>query len=136
MCFKPSATADFRQSKLPTADTAGKAASQVCQTSQMSIQVERWGDEALPDPAILRTRLQEEGYSVFQWTDAPGTKYGPHSHPEDQSHWIISGELELRVANETYTLRPGDRDYLPANTLHSAFVPGDEPVTYLIGAKH
>jgi hypothetical protein len=28
-----------------------------------------------------------------------------------------------------------DRDFLPANTMHSAFVPGDQPVTYLIGAK-
>jgi len=32
-------------------------------------------------------------------------------------------------------LGAGDRDYLAANTTHSAFVPGDEPVTYLIGAK-
>ena len=102
----------------------------------MNIEVERWSQSGPPDPAQLRARLQEDGYSVFQWTDAPGTKYGPHSHAEDQSHWILSGELELRVGHETYTLRAGDRDYLPADTFHSAFVPGDEPVTYLIGAKH
>ena len=102
----------------------------------MSIEVERWAKESLPDAATLKALLQAEGYSVFEWTDAPGTKYGPHSHPEDQSHWILSGLLELRVEHETYTLRAGDRDYLPANTMHSAFVPGDEPVTYLIGAKH
>jgi quercetin dioxygenase-like cupin family protein len=102
----------------------------------MSIQVERWAETGLPDVAELEARLLDEGYSVFEWTDAPGTKYGPHSHPEDQSHWILNGVLELRVEHETYTLRAGDRDYLPANTMHSAFVPGDEPVTYLIGAKH
>jgi quercetin dioxygenase-like cupin family protein len=102
----------------------------------MNIEVEHWGGESSPNPAELRQRLIDEGYSVFEWTDAPGTKYGPHSHPEDQSHWILSGVLELRVGHETYSLRAGDRDYLPANTMHSAFVPGDEPVTYLIGAKH
>ena len=102
----------------------------------MTMQVERWSEPKPPNAAELRERLQADGYSVFQWTDAPGTKYGPHAHPEDQSHWILSGELELRVGYETYTLRAGDRDYLPANTIHSAFVPGDEPVTYLIGAKH
>lgn len=102
----------------------------------MSIQVERWSEEHVPDAATLKGLLQDEGYSVFEWTDAPGTKYGPHSHPEDQSHWILSGVLELRVGHETYTLRAGDRDYLPANTMHSAFVPREEPVTYLIGAKH
>jgi len=102
----------------------------------MNIEVEHWGEESPPNPAELRRRLLDEGYSVFEWTDAPGTKYGPHSHPEDQSHWILSGVLELRVGHESYSLRAGDRDYLPANTMHSAFVPGDEPVTYLIGAKH
>ena len=102
----------------------------------MNIQVERWSEESPPDASEAKARLQAEGYSVFQWSDAPGTKYGPHSHPEDQSHWILSGELELRVEHETYTLRAGDRDFLSANTVHSAFVPGEEPVTYLIGAKH
>ena len=102
----------------------------------MSIQVERWHEDSPPDPAELKSRLLREGYSVFQWSDAPGTKYGPHSHGEDQSHWIVSGALDLIVGHETYTLRAGDRDYLPANTIHSAFVPGNEPVTYLIGAKH
>lgn len=100
----------------------------------MGLRIERSKGKA--NAATLRQRLQSEGYSVFEWTDAPGTSYGPHSHAEDQSHCIISGELELTVGEETYVLRAGDRDFLPANTLHSAFVPGDEPVRYLIGAKY
>jgi quercetin dioxygenase-like cupin family protein len=102
----------------------------------MSIEVERWSEQTSPDERELKTKLIGEGYSVFQWSDAPGTKYGPHAHGEDQSHWILSGQLELRVGYETYILGPGDRDFLPANTMHSAVVPGDKPVTYLIGAKH
>jgi len=102
----------------------------------MSIQVERWSEQTRPDEQELKARLQAEGYSVFQWSDSPGTKYGPHAHAEDQSHWILSGKLELRVGHEIYTLRAGDRDFLPANTIHSAFVPGDKPVVYLIGAKY
>ena len=57
------------------------------------------------------------------------------AHPEDQSHWIISGALQLTVGGETYTLRAGDRDFLPANTTHSAYVSGSETVRYLIGAR-
>ena len=101
----------------------------------MGIKVEQWSESTPPDAVDLRRRLLSEGYSVFQWSDAPGTTYAPHSHSEDQSHWILTGQLELRVGNETYTLRAGDRDYLAANTIHSAFVSGDESVTYLIGAK-
>lgn len=102
----------------------------------MSIQVERWNEAARPDASDLKQRLQAEGYSVFQWSDAPGTEYGPHAHAEDQSHWIISGELELDVGGETYRLCAGDRDFLAANTIHSAFVPGDKSVVYLIGARY
>ena len=102
----------------------------------MSIQVDRWSEINQPDAGVLKARLVDEGYSVFQWSDEPGTKYGQHAHDEDQSHWIISGELELRVGHETYRLRAGDRDFLPANTTHSANVLGDQPVVYLIGAKH
>jgi quercetin dioxygenase-like cupin family protein len=101
----------------------------------MTFTVERWSDSAQPDSNTLRARLQSEGYSVFEWSDLPGTSYGAHSHPEDQSHWIISGALQLTVAGETYTLRAGDRDFLPANTIHSAYVPGSETVRYLIGAR-
>jgi quercetin dioxygenase-like cupin family protein len=102
----------------------------------MGIKVERWSESSSPDPEDLRRRLLSEGYSVFQWSDTPGTRYGAHAHGEDQSHWILSGQLELRVGPDTYTLRAGDRDFLHADTIHSAFVPGDVPVVYLIGAKH
>jgi len=79
--------------------------------------------------------MEIEGYSVFEWRDSAGTTYGPHAHASDQSHWIIEGALELRVGRELYTLGPGDRDFLPACTEHSAFVPGNTAALYLIGAK-
>ena len=99
------------------------------------MEIERWIQKRPPDAEDLRRRLESEGYRVFEWTDAPGTVYGPHEHAQDQSHCIISGKLELTVAGETYTLGAGDRDFLSRNTTHSAFVPGPEPVRYLIGAK-
>lgn len=102
----------------------------------MSIRIERWSESETPNAETLRERLQNEGYGVFEWSDVPGTVYGPHSHAEDQTHWIISGDLELTIEAECYTLHAGDRDFLPAHTTHSAFVPGAEPVRYLIGVRH
>ncbi|HYJ47069.1 MAG TPA: cupin domain-containing protein [Pyrinomonadaceae bacterium] len=102
----------------------------------MSLNIERWNEEGEPDRQLLRKRMEAEGYSVVESRDAPGTSYRSHMHPEDQSHWIISGALTLRLGWEEYTLRAGDRDYLPANTEHSAIVSGDETVVYLIGAKY
>lgn len=102
----------------------------------MKLEIERWSEKVAPEARTLRERMEAEGYSVFESRDAPGTSYGLHSHGEDQSHWIISGALTLRVGWEEYTLRAGDRDYLPANTEHSAVVRGSEPAVYLIGIKY
>jgi quercetin dioxygenase-like cupin family protein len=102
----------------------------------LNLIIERWSETEPPDAGALRKLMETEGYSVTEWRDEPGTSYGTHSHPEDQSHWIIRGALNFRVGWEDYTLRAGDRDYLPANTEHSAIVPNDEPVIYLIGIKY
>lgn len=102
----------------------------------MSIKIERWNWSGEPDEAELQLRMEAEGYQVFRWQDQPGTVYWIHEHTEDQSHWIVSGVLELTVNREKYILRAGDRDFMPAHIKHSAFVPGAEPVVYLIGVKN
>jgi quercetin dioxygenase-like cupin family protein len=90
----------------------------------------------VPLSAMLRLQLTNEGYDVFQWCDNPGMVYGSHKHSEDQSHWVISGTLEITVERVgTFELKAGDRDYLPAEAYHSARVIGNEPVMYLVGIK-
>jgi quercetin dioxygenase-like cupin family protein len=85
---------------------------------------------------MLRYSLEGEGFECFQWVDRPGVYYGLHKHPEAQSHWIVSGKIEIHVKDGgTFQLGPGDRDFMPAETYHSARVIGDEPVVYLIGIK-
>ena len=98
--------------------------------------IEKWSGFTAPNAAMLRMILVQEGYRVFQWCDQPEKIYAKHQHPEDQTHWIISGALELTVERVgTFVLEAGDRDFMPAGTYHSARVGGDEPVLYLIGEK-
>jgi quercetin dioxygenase-like cupin family protein len=98
--------------------------------------VDRWKAVTPPIANDLRRQMECEGYSVYQWSDRPGSVYEAHDHSEDQSHWIVSGSLELSVEGfGTVLLEPGDRDLMPAGTRHSARVIGDEPVVYLIGTK-
>ena len=97
---------------------------------------EKWSQPHAPNAAMLRNTLVTEGYRVFQWCDRPGAIYGMHKHAENQSHWIVSGSLELTIQSVgTVLLEAGDRDYMPAETYHSARVIGEEPVLYLIGEK-
>lgn len=98
--------------------------------------IEKWREVYAPNPAMLRRLLELDGYSVFQWCDQPNAVYGLHMHGEDQSHWIVSGKLELTIeAIGTFVLEAGDRDFLPARTYHTARVVGDEAVVYLVGEK-
>lgn len=96
--------------------------------------VEKWKQVHAPNGAMLRLEMERSGYRVFQWSDNPGQVYGLHKHGESQSHWIISGKLEISVERVgTFLLEAGDRDFMPAETYHSARVIGDEAVLYLVG---
>ena len=98
--------------------------------------VDRWSQPFPPNPAMFRYWLGNEGYQVYQWCDRPGTVYGIHKHELDQTHWIVAGTLELTILElGSYVLQAGDRDFMPAGTMHSARVIGDEPVLYLVGEK-
>ena len=98
--------------------------------------VEKWTGDSDPSASELKRVMESDGFSVFQWSDPPGAYYSPHVHPDEQSHWIVSGTLELNVTNVgTYRLSAGDRDFMQRETEHSATVIGEEPVVYLIGSK-
>ena len=102
----------------------------------IAYRVEKWSARDAPNPASLRYLLAADGFQVFQWSDRPGMEYGYHKHDEDQSHWIISGTLEISIQGVgVFVLEAGDRDFMPAGVFHSARVLGEESVMYLVGAK-
>lgn len=99
--------------------------------------IEKWNKNSNPNAEKLSSQMEQESFSVIEWSDDAGRAYGKHKHGEDQSHWIISGKLELTVEDfGTVVLEAGYRDFMPANTIHSAQVVGDEAVIYLIGVKN
>ena len=98
--------------------------------------IEKWGERIPPNPAVLRLILTNENFQVYHWHDQPGAIYGTHMHDRDQTHWVISGAMELTIERVgVFILEAGDRDFLPAGTYHSARVVGEGPVHYLIGEK-
>ncbi|MEA2627119.1 MAG: hypothetical protein QOD06_3164 [Candidatus Binatota bacterium] len=96
------------------------------------IEVIPWAEDDPPTEEVLRRRLEDEGYNVFYWQDAPGADYAPHSHERDESLWLITGEMALAAAGKKYRLHPGDRLMLPKGTVHTAHA-GAAGCVYLIG---
>lgn len=50
----------------------------------------------------------------------PDTTLPEHAHPNEQLGLLIAGSLELEVAHERRTLRPGGTWCIPADAPHSA----------------
>ncbi len=93
-----------------------------------------WEERETPEPEALEARLSRDGFAVHEWTDAPGADYPPHSHPHDESLWVVEGEIVFSAEGREFPLRAGDRLMLPAGTRHSARV-GGAGARYLIGQR-
>lgn len=93
-----------------------------------------WPGPGTPNAADIKARLESEGYSVWQWTDAPGSTYTPHTHDHDESIWCLEGEITFGANDTKLTLAAGDRLMLPQGTVHTAEA-GHNGATYLIGER-
>jgi len=82
----------------------------------------------------LRAMLERQGLACEVVTDPPGTKYGMHKHEFDDFVVIASGKMKLGTEMHVWTLEPGDRIDIPANTPHWAEVLGKKPVCYITSA--
>ncbi len=81
------------------------------------------------------TLLQQEGFSnVGVHQDEPNLQYPDHTHPSTKAHIVLEGIMYMRMQGDTYTLRPGDRLEVPANTLHEATM-GPTGCRYITGEK-
>lgn len=100
----------------------------------MELEVVRWRGDRSPLESDLRSTLESEGYSVFAWSDRAGTTYEPHSHPHDESIWLVRGEMTFGAAGAEHVLRAGDRLMLPKGTVHTA-VAGGDGASYLVGQR-
>lgn len=95
--------------------------------------VERW-DEERDGPfseSALRENLEERGYAVSRYVYPPGTSFPDHTHPMDKIDAVVSGRFRMGTPDGKVLLEAGDRLAVPAGTVHSAEVVGDEPVVSL-----
>jgi mannose-6-phosphate isomerase-like protein (cupin superfamily) len=99
------------------------------------MRIVRWERSEPPSEEEAEARLHQEGYDSFKWYDVPGACYREHAHEQDECIWVLKGELIFEIEQKTYSLRSGDRLYLPAHLRHTAHVSKDGSVTYLAGQK-
>ncbi|MEA3460095.1 MAG: cupin domain-containing protein [Chloroflexota bacterium] len=74
-------------------------------------------------PGVKRRTLScGERVMLVQFTFDEGAVVPLHQHPQEQTGYVVKGELEMKIGSETYRLKAGDSYLAPANVEHGAKV--------------
>ena len=82
----------------------------------------------------IKATAQSTGglYGLVESWLAPGFSPQLHIHRrEDESFWVLEGELTMRCGDETFRARPGSYLFLPRLLPHTFVVEGDAPARLL-----
>lgn len=82
---------------------------------------------------IVKTLTKEGCFNIFEWSDAPGSRYPWHTHPHNEVRWVVRGSILIGTENGDILLKPGDRLNVVANTKHWAKTDGG--VSYICGSR-
>lgn len=67
---------------------------------------------------VLASGDQTGGYEVFLQDGPPGSGPPPHSHPWDETFYVLKGDVEFSIGGEPQFGTPGTLVHLPAGTVH------------------
>lgn len=67
---------------------------------------------------VLASGEATEGYEVFLQRGPAGSGPPPHSHPWDESFYVVKGEVDFGIGAESMTASAGTLVHLPAGTAH------------------
>ncbi len=97
-----------------------------------NVDVQHWPGSEPPTAAAVEARMQAEGIGFYRWSNGPGDVYEAHDHPYDKIIHVASGAITFGLPDlgNTIPLSAGDRLYLPAGTVHDAFVGPDGVVCF------
>lgn len=90
-------------------------------------------------PLVDRTTSQIENCSLAEEILPPNAAVAPHYHRRtEEIYYILQGNGEMRVGDETRAVRGGDAIFIPRLHVHSLKNTGDEPIKLLLvcGAAH
>ena len=67
----------------------------------------------------LLTCAMGSSIEIFDTSGPAGSGPPPHSHPWEEIHVVLEGELEVTVDGETHVLTKGNVAHVPAGTEHA-----------------
>jgi quercetin dioxygenase-like cupin family protein len=67
---------------------------------------------------ILASKAMTDGYEIFLQEGPEGTGPPPHSHPWDESFYVVQGMIEFGYNDQHLTAQSGTLVHIPSGTVH------------------
>ena len=80
---------------------------------------------------VERKAFSGEGATVALNRLMPGHEPRPHSHPNEQIAYVLSGTIDFHIGEEIVRVSAGGLLVIPPDVRHWGVVVGDEPVLNL-----
>jgi quercetin dioxygenase-like cupin family protein len=78
--------------------------------------------------------LKEIGFFAIARLE-PGRRIEPHIDPMEEIYFIMNGDGEMSVDEETRSVVPGDAIWIPAGSMHGLLNAGEEDCVILVVAS-
>ena len=72
------------------------------------------------DKIRMKTLVYGEKTLMSEFRLEQGAQLARHSHPHEQTGYLVSGALRLTIGTDLYAVRPGDSWCIPADVEHQA----------------
>ena len=66
----------------------------------------------------LASKAMPQGYEIFLQEGPEGTGPPPHSHPWDESFYVLSGMIDFGYNDQHLTAKTGTLVHIPSETIH------------------
>ena len=71
---------------------------------------------------LMKTLVHGKNTLMTEFRLEQGAKLPRHSHPHEQTGYLVSGQMELTIGSETMTINPGDSWCIAGEMEHEAIV--------------
>jgi quercetin dioxygenase-like cupin family protein len=68
----------------------------------------------------LKTLIHGERTLFAEFKMEKGRQLPRHAHPQEQTGYLVSGQIRLTIGTETFDVEPGDSWCVPGNLEHQA----------------
>lgn len=78
------------------------------------------GFKVMMEGVQLKTLVWGERTLLCEFKIEQGKALPPHTHPHEQTGYLISGRMRFTIGSETFEVEPGDSWSIPGDVEHSA----------------